>query len=69
MKKDSLRISAGGEQRLREAVEAQARQAYRDELSKATDPSQKAMIEELIQQKIQKEMERVASPHSLWGSL
>jgi hypothetical protein len=68
MDKDSLRISVGGEQRLREAVEAQVRRTYQDELSRATDELQMARIEEMIQQKIREEMERVASPHSLWGS-
>jgi len=61
MNKHALRISVGGQQRLREAVEAQMRQVHQDELSKATDESQKAKIEEMIQQKIRGEMERVTS--------
>lgn len=69
MNKDSLRISVGAEQRLFEAVEAQVRRAHQDKLSKATDPSQKASVEETIQQKIREEMNRVASPHSVWGSV
>jgi hypothetical protein len=59
MNKDQLRISAGGEQRLREAVEAQVRQAHQDELSRAADELQKARIEETIQQKIREELKRV----------
>ena len=69
MAKNALGISVGGGDRLRQAVEAQVRRAHRDELSKATDESQKARIEEMIQQKIREEMGRLASPHSLWGSL
>jgi len=41
----ALPIAVGGEKRLREAVEALVRQAHYEELFKATNPGQKAEIE------------------------
>ncbi|MEK7674262.1 MAG: hypothetical protein AAB676_00325 [Verrucomicrobiota bacterium] len=68
LKRDPFGIAAGGEQRLREAIEAQVRQKHQDELSAATDQSQEAAIEEKIQQEIKERMKQVGSPHSLWSS-
>jgi hypothetical protein len=69
MKKDSFGIADGGEQRLRDAVADQVRREFEAELSAAgEDPSQKAAVEQKIQQKIKDEMKRLASPYSLWGS-
>lgn len=68
MNRDPLGIAEGGEQRLREAVEAQVRRAHHDELTAAPDHFQRTAIEEKIQQEIEEKMKRVVSPHSLWHS-
>jgi hypothetical protein len=49
MKRGSLPIVASGKKRLREAVEAQVRRTHHEELSKATNPLQKASVENTIQ--------------------
>ena len=68
MKRTSVRIATGGERRLRGAVEAKVRDAYREKLSGATYGSERAAIEKEIQREIALEMKRVASPFSLWNS-
>ncbi len=69
MKRGSLPIVARGKKRLREAVEAQLRRTHHEELSKATNPLQKASVENTIQREIREEMKRVATPFSLWNSV
>ena len=69
MKVTQLGIAVGGERRLRKAVEAQVRQRHQEELAAATDHWQKVAIEEQIEREIEEEMQRVASPQSLWGTL
>jgi hypothetical protein len=68
MSEKLFRIAIGGEQRLREAVEAKIRQAHQDDFSRAADKPQRVAIEEKIRQEIDKEMKRVSSPFSLWSS-
>jgi hypothetical protein len=68
MNKFTFQIAAGGERRLRQAVEAQVRRAHQDELSRATDDSQRAVVEATILRKMRDEMRRVSSPYSLWAS-
>ncbi len=68
MQENSSGIAAGGEGRLREAIETQVRREHQDELSATTEHWQKVAIEEKIEQEIKERMKRVASPHSLWSS-
>ncbi len=68
MKKDLFRIAEGGEERLREAIEAKIRAKYQALLSTAGDRRQRAEIKEQIGREIEQEMKRIASPYSLWGS-
>jgi hypothetical protein len=67
-KEHSFRIAVGGEARLREALEAKIRARYQRDLSWPSNREQKAEIEKKIQQELEQEMKRVASPYSLWGS-
>jgi hypothetical protein len=62
MKRNPFGIAEGGEQRLRETIEAQVRQEHEAELSAATDDWQRAAIEEKIQRKIKDQMKRVLRP-------
>ncbi len=69
MKIGSFGIVDDGEQRLRNAVIGQVRREFEADLTAAADdPSQKPAVEQKIQQKIEDEMKRVASPYSLWAS-
>ena len=68
MKSKPLGIATGGEQRLREAIEAQVRRQYQGELAAAPNHLQQALVEQKIQREIKKQMHRVASPYSLWSS-
>ena len=68
MKKDRMGIAAGGERRLRKAIEAQVRREHEAELSTAAGHWQKVAIEEKIQREVSKRMKQLASPHSLWVS-
>jgi hypothetical protein len=67
-KEHSLRIAEGGEDRLREAIKAKLRAKYLGELPAASDRKERAEIKRTIQQELEQEMKRVASPYSLWGS-
>jgi hypothetical protein len=68
MKSDHLGIATGGMRRLRQAIEAQVRAKYQDELSKCTNEQQKVTIREKIAREVKEEMKRVSSPYSLWNS-
>jgi hypothetical protein len=68
MKKHSFRIAVGGEPRLREALKAKIRARYQRVLSSPSNREQKAETEKKIQQELEEETKRVASPYSLWGS-
>ena len=69
MNTDPSGIAAGGERRLRKAVEAQVRARHQADLAACTNGSRKAAIEEKIEREIRDEMKRLASPYSLWGAL
>jgi hypothetical protein len=67
MKNKYLGIAEDGEERLREAIEAQLRQERKDELTVATEYWQKVALEVKIQREIKERVKRVASPYSLWS--
>lgn len=66
--KKLLGIAEGGEDRLRQAIEAEVRAKHKRELSADMDVSQRNVVERKIREEIAEEMKRVASPYSLWAS-
>jgi hypothetical protein len=68
MRMNSLGIAAGGERRLREAIEAQVRREHEEELAAATGHWEKAAVEAKIRREIKERLKRLASPHSLWSA-
>jgi hypothetical protein len=68
LKTNRLGIAVGGEQRLREAIEAEVRREYLEALAAEVDNSKRLAIEEKIKKEIKARMRRVASPYSLWCS-
>jgi hypothetical protein len=67
VKSNLLGISAGGEKRLRVAMEEQVRREFQRELSEAADHWAKVAVEEKIEMEVKERMKRVASPQSLWN--
>jgi hypothetical protein len=65
--KHHLRISTGGRERLRHAVEEQVRREHQAELVAATDHWQRMAIEDKITREIKRRMKDLASPQSLWS--
>jgi hypothetical protein len=66
--KNALRISTGGEKRLRNAIEGQVRREHEAEIAAAIDHWQKRAIEDKIAQEIEDRMKSLASPQSLWAA-
>ncbi len=64
-----LGIAAGGEERLREATEAEVKREHQAELAAAKNSEQRAAIGNKIKQKIHERMKHQASPYSLWNSV
>ena len=61
-------IAVGGERRLRRAVKARIRAAYQPELDACGSETQRTAIEQRMELEVEKEMKRLASPHSVWGA-
>ena len=68
MKTGSLGFVADGEQRMREAVNAQVRRDYEKERAVASGFWQKIAIEKKIYREMRKRMKQISSPYSLWLS-
>jgi len=68
MKTGSLSFVCDGEQRMREAVNAQVRGEYQKQLITACDFWQKVAMEKKIYREVRERMKRIASPYSLWIS-
>jgi len=68
MKTNPFGIAIGGEQRSRQAIDAQVRREHEAELAATNDYWQKVAIEEKIQRKVEEQISRVSSPYSLWNS-
>jgi hypothetical protein len=66
MKRNPIAIAVGGEQRLRQAIEAEVRREHQAELDAAVGWWQKCAIKAKIRGKIKRRIENVASPYSLW---
>ena len=65
----SLGISAGGGERLREAVAKQVRLEFKQELASTTELWARAALEKKIAAEVKRRMKGLASPQSLWGAL
>ena len=61
-------ISVGGARRLRKAIEAEVRRDYEKDLGAASNFWQRMMIREEIKKEVKRQVESVASPHSLYFS-
>jgi len=68
MKTGSFGFVADGEQRMREAVNAQVRRDYERERAVASSFWQKIAIEKKIYREMKKQMKQIATPYSLWLS-
>jgi len=68
MKTGSFGFVADGEQRMREAVNAQVRRDYERERAVASSFWQKIAIEKKIYREMKKRMKQIATPYSLWLS-
>ena len=68
MKTGSFGFVADGEQRTREAVNAQVRGEYQKQLITARDFWQRVAMEKKIYREVRERMKRIASPYSLWIS-
>ena len=65
----SLGISAGGGERLREAVAKQVRLEFKQELASTPKHWARAALEKKIAAEVKRRMKGLASPQSLWGAL
>jgi hypothetical protein len=61
-------ISAGGRERLRDAIDKQVRIEFEQELAATTEYWARADIEKKITDEIERRMKEIASPQSLWGA-
>ncbi len=69
MKTHSLSFVFDGKERMREAINAQVRREYNNELSAKLDFWQKIAIEKKIYREVKERMKRFESPHLLWIGL
>ena len=65
----SLGISAGGDERLREAVAKQVRLEFKQKIASTTELWARAALEKEIASEVKRRMKELASPQSLWGAL
>ncbi len=64
----NLGISAGGRERLLEAIAKQVRLEFQQELASTTEHWARLCLEKKIADEVKRRTKDVASPQSLWGA-
>lgn len=64
----NLGISAGGRERLRQAIDKQVRLDFQQELAATTEHWARADLEKKITDEVERRLKEIASPQSLWGA-
>jgi hypothetical protein len=64
----SSQFSAGGEQRLNDAIREQVRREFAEELATTTEYWAHAALEKKIEDEVKRRMKEVSSPQSLWSA-